>query len=154
MSLSWWREFRQFISRGSVIDLAVGMVIGSAFTNIVNTLVKGVIMPPIGWILKGIDFNDLYINLSGRSYPSLSAAQAAGAPVIAYGQFLNAVIDFLIVAAVMFLIIKPVNRLRARHKEPDVPKTKACPYCCSEIPVAATRCPQCTSVLDSAVADG
>ncbi|MCL6516751.1 large conductance mechanosensitive channel protein MscL [Alicyclobacillus sp.] len=142
---TWWKEFRQFVARGNVIDLAVGIILGSAFTGIVNSLVKDILMPPIGLLVKGINFSDLYINLSRHHYPSLQAAQAAGAPTINYGLFLNNLINFFIVSLVLFVVVKQVNRLR-RPKD-AAPTTKPCPYCCSDIPLAATRCPHCTSVL-------
>lgn len=144
---TWWKEFRQFIARGNVLDLAIGLILGSAFTDIVNSLVKDILMPPIGLLVKGINFSDLYINLSRTHYPSLQAAQAAGAPTINYGVFLNNLINFLIEAAVLFVVVKQVNRLR-RPKE-AAPSTKPCPYCCSDIPLAATRCPHCTSMLEA-----
>lgn len=112
-----WQEFKEFISRGNVIDLAVGIIIGAAFTAIVNSLVNDVIMPPIGYIMGGIDFSDYFINLSGGDYPSLAAAREAGAAVIAYGAFINAVINFFIVAAAIFLIVKGVNRVRREEAE-------------------------------------
>jgi len=112
-----WQEFKEFISRGNVIDLAVGIIIGAAFTAIVNSLVNDVIMPPIGYIMGGIDFSDYFINLSGGDYPSLAAAREAGAAVIAYGAFINAVINFFIVAAAVFLIVKAVNRVRRKEAE-------------------------------------
>jgi len=112
-----WQEFKEFISRGNVIDLAVGIIIGAAFTSIVNSLVNDVLMPPIGYIMGGIDFSDYFINLSGVDYPSLAAAREAGAAVIAYGAFINAVINFFIVAAAVFLIVKAVNRVRRKEAE-------------------------------------
>lgn len=112
-----WQEFKEFISRGNVIDLAVGIIIGAAFTSIVNSLVNDVLMPPIGYIMGGIDFSDYFINLSGGDYPSLAAAREAGAAVIAYGAFINAVINFFIVAAAVFLIVKAVNRVRRKEAE-------------------------------------
>ncbi|WP_119459741.1 large conductance mechanosensitive channel protein MscL [Rhodospirillaceae bacterium SYSU D60014] len=112
-----WQEFKEFISRGNVIDLAVGIIIGAAFTAIVNSLVSDVIMPPIGYIMGGLDFSDYFINLSGGDYPSLAAAKEAGAAVIAYGAFVNALINFLIVAAAVFLIVKAVNRVRRQEAQ-------------------------------------
>ena len=112
-----WQEFKEFISRGNVIDLAVGIIIGAAFTSIVNSLVDDVIMPPVGYIMGGIDFSDYYINLSGGDYPSLAAARDAGAAVIAYGAFINALINFLIVAAAVFLIVKVINRIRRQEAQ-------------------------------------
>jgi large conductance mechanosensitive channel len=140
-----WNEFKKFIMRGNVVDLAVGIVIGTAFIAIVNSLVNDIIMPPIGLLLGQINFSDLFINLSGKPYASLAAAKAAGAPTINYGLFINAVINFLIVALVVFLIIKAINRMQ-RPVVPEV-NTKDCPYCFTEIPKKATRCPACTSEL-------
>jgi large conductance mechanosensitive channel len=143
------KEFREFISRGSVIDLAVGIIIGTAFTGIVNSLVNDVIMPPIGLLLGDVDFSNLYINLSGDSYDSLAAAQEAGAATLNYGQFINTVINFLIIAFVIFVLIRQINRIkREEEAAPAEPTTKDCPYCLSAIPIAATRCPQCTSHLE------
>lgn len=140
-----WRDFKSFIARGSVLDLAIGIIIGGAFGNVVSTLVNNVLMPPIGLLLGRVDFSKLYVNLSSHRYPTLAAAQAAGAPTIDYGLFINTIIDFLIVAAVIFLTIRWLGHLE-RPKAPPV-TTKSCPYCCSAIPLPATRCPQCTSEL-------
>jgi large conductance mechanosensitive channel len=141
-----WKEFKDFVARGNVMDLAIGVVIGAAFGKIVGSLVNDIIMPPIGMVLGSVDFADLFINLSGGSYPSLAAAQEAGAVTINYGVFLNTVIEFLIVAFALFLLIKQVNRLQ--HPAPEAaPAVKQCPYCFTEIPVEATRCPHCTSQL-------
>lgn len=141
-----WSEFKKFVMRGNVVDLAVGIIIGGAFGKIVTSLVNDIIMPPIGVLLGKVDFASLYINLSGKSYASLAAAKEAGAATINYGLFINAVIDFLIVAFVIFLLIKQVNRLKA-EPAPAAPNTKECPYCLSVIPLKATRCPNCTSEL-------
>jgi large conductance mechanosensitive channel len=135
------REFKEFIARGNVIDLAVAVVIGAAFGKIVTSLVEGVIMPPIGLALGHVDFSNLFIDLSGQRPASLADAQLRGLPVIAYGQFLNDVITFLIIAFVIFLVIKAINRLRAAPPPP--PNTKDCPYCLTAIPLAATRCAAC-----------
>jgi large conductance mechanosensitive channel len=148
---SFMKEFREFISRGSVIDLAVGIIIGTAFTAIVNSLVNDVIMPPIGYVLGDVDFSNLYINLSGGSYDSLAAAKEAGAATVNYGAFINTVINFLIIAFVIFVLIRQINRLQREEEEaPAEPTTKECPYCYSAIPIPATRCPQCTSQLADA----
>ena len=145
------KEFKEFISRGSVVDLAVGVIIGAAFTGIVNSLVNDIIMPPIGRLLGPLNFSDLFINLSGGTYESLAKAQEAGAATINYGLFINTLIDFLIVALVVFLLIKQVNRLMVKPVEaPKAPTTKECPYCFSTIPLKATRCPNCTSELKTA----
>jgi large conductance mechanosensitive channel len=144
-------EFKQFILRGNVLDLAVGIIVGVAFGSIVNSLVNDVIMPPIGRIFGRISFSDLFINLSGTHYNSLADARQAGAAVIAYGSFINTIINFLIIALVLFVVIKLVNRMfkMAKPKPVEVspPKTKDCPYCYSAISVKATRCPNCTSQL-------
>ncbi len=143
-----WSEFRKFIARGSVIDLAVGVVIGAAFAKIVDSFVKDILMPPIGLAAGGVDFSNLYINLSRQHYPSLAAAMEAGAPTINYGIFLNNVLSFLIVAFVIFLFVRAYNRLRdQKESAPPAPTEKDCPYCKLKIPLAATRCGHCTSEL-------
>ena len=142
------KEFREFISRGSVLDLAVAVIIGAAFGKIITSLVEGVIMPPIGLLLGKVDFSNLIIDLSGQHPASLADAKAKGFPVIAYGAFLNDIVTFLIVAFVIFLIVKAVNR--AQRKEAAAPTTKDCPYCLAAIPLAATRCSGCTSQLQTA----
>ena len=135
------REFKEFIARGNVLDLAVAVVIGAAFGKIVTSLVEGIIMPPIGLALGNVDFSNLFIDLSGQHPASLADAQLRGLPVISYGQFLNDVITFVIIAFVVFLLIKAINRLRAAPPPP--PNTKDCPYCLTAIPLAATRCAAC-----------
>jgi large conductance mechanosensitive channel len=142
------KEFREFISRGNVIDLAVGVIIGAAFGKIVTTLVEGVIMPPIGMLLGQIDFSSLFFVLdSSKGLPvSLADAKAKGIPVIAYGQFINEVVGFLIVALAVFLLVKQVNRLK-RPVPVAAVSTKDCPYCASAVPSKATRCPHCTSQI-------
>lgn len=142
-----FKEFKEFIMRGNVLDLAIGVIIGGAFGKIVSSLVDDIIMPPIGLLLGKVNFADLYINLSGTDYPSLAAAQEAGAPTLNYGLFLNSIIQFLIIALVVFLIIKQVNRLMKPKEAPAALATKTCPFCQSEIAVKATRCPHCTSEL-------
>ena len=146
-----FKEFREFIARGNVIDLAVGVIIGAAFGKIVTTFVDGVIMPPIGLVLGRVDFASLFYVLdSSKGVPaSLADAKAKGVPVIAYGQFLNDVIDFLIVAFVIFLVVKAYNRLKSKQATEDAPTTKDCPYCLSTIPLKATRCKDCTSELQT-----
>lgn len=141
-----FREFKQFIARGNVIDLAVAVVIGAAFGKVVDSLVKDVVMPPIGLVLDRVDFSNLFINLSGTEYATFAAAQEAGAPTINYGFFLNQVIAFLIVAFVVFLVVKQVNRFR-RVGEPAQVSDKTCPHCIMMVPLAASRCPHCTSTL-------
>ena len=147
-----WKEFRDFIARGSVIDLAVGVVIGAAFGRIVTTLVEGILMPPLGLALGQIDFSSLFVVLdSSKGVPmSLAQAKDLGVPVIAYGQFVNDVIGFLIVAAAVFLLVKQVNRIKSAVDNPEPsaePTTKDCPFCASTISIRASRCPQCTSQL-------
>jgi large conductance mechanosensitive channel len=146
------KEFREFAMRGNVMDLAIGIIIGSAFGKIVTSLVNDVIMPPIGLALGRIDFASLYINLSGKPFPSLAAAKAAGAATINYGLFFNNVLDFLIVAFVIFLLVKQINRWKRSSDTPPPPETKACPYCLTLIPLKATRCSACTSVLETVAA--
>jgi large conductance mechanosensitive channel len=145
------KEFKEFAMRGNVVDMAVGIIIGAAFGKIVSSLVNDVIMPPIGLLFGNVDFSELYINLSGQTYDSLAAAQEAGAPTINIGVFINTVLDFVIVALVIFLLIRQMNRLK-RKEEPveAAPTTKECPHCLSTIPLKATRCPQCTSQLRAA----
>ena len=139
-------EFKKFIMRGNVLDMAVGIIIGAAFGKIVTSFVNDVLMPPIGLILGQVDFSNLFINLSSQPVATLAEAKAAGLPVIAYGSFLNAVIDFLIVAFAIFMLIKQVNRLVSQKKETEK-EPHLCPYCKTEIPEDATKCPHCTSDL-------
>ena len=134
--------------RGNVLDMAIGIIIGAAFGKIVTSIVNDILMPPIGLLLGKVDFSNLFINLTGVPYASLAEAQAAGAPTINYGVFLNTMIDFLIVAFALFLLIRPINRLKRQPEEPlAAPANKECPYCLSAIPLKATRCPHCTSEL-------
>lgn len=142
-------EFKEFAIKGSVVDLAVGVVVGAAFNQIVNSFVKDIITPPIGALLNGIDFSTLYINLSRGDYESLKAAQEAGAATLNYGLFLNALISFLITAWAIFLVVKVINNLRRREQaNPEETTTeRACPYCFTKISVKASRCPHCTSQL-------
>jgi len=142
-----FKEFKEFIMRGNVLDLAIAVIIGGAFGAIVNSMVNDIVMPPIGLILGHVDFKDLFLSLNGQSYPSLADAKKAAAPVLAYGQFLNTVINFLIIAFVIFVIVKQANRFKAPAPAPAPPSTKDCPYCASSIPLKAVRCPQCTSDL-------
>jgi large conductance mechanosensitive channel len=149
-----WKEFKEFISRGSVVDLAVGVIIGAAFGAVVTSLVNDIIMPPIGMLLGRVNFADLFISLNGQPYPSLAAAKAAGAPTVNYGNFVNTVLSFLVVALVIFFLVKAVNRLRrpAPAPAPAAPVTKKCAYCATDIPVKAVRCPNCTSELKGVAA--
>jgi len=140
-------EFKKFILRGNVIDLAVGFIMGAAFSKIVTSLVNDVIMPPIGLVLARVDFSNLFINLSGQAITSVADAKKAGTPLIAYGAFLNTIIEFLIFALVLFLLIHNLNRLMTKPQPAAPPITKECPHCFSAISVKATRCPNCTSQL-------
>ena len=149
------KEFKEFALRGNVVDMAVGIIIGAAFGTIVKSLVDDIIMPPIGLLLGGVDFSNLFMLLKAGSpagpYASLADAQAAGAVTINYGLFINVVISFLIVAFVMFLLIRSINRLRrGEEAAPAEPTTKECPFCLSTIPIKATRCAFCTSQLPEA----
>lgn len=140
------REFKEFALKGNVVDLAIGLMIGAAFGNIVSSLVNDILMPPIGLLLGNADFSNLFINLSGKSYMSLQEAQAAGAPTINYGLFINALINFLLVALALYFVVRTMNRLK-KEPAPLEPDTKECPYCFSAIPTKATRCAHCTSDL-------
>ena len=146
-------EFKKFISRGNVIDLAVGVIIGSSFTAIVNSLVNNIVTPLITLITGKVSVKDLFVALDGNSYESLEAATEAGAATLGYGLFLQAIIDFIIIAFVIFLMVKGINRIRDIGKKEDAPleeapTTKTCPFCKSEINIEATRCPNCTSQLE------
>ena len=141
------KEFKEFIMRGNVLDLAVGIIIGGAFGKIVSSFVSDILMPPLGLIMGKVNFADLFINLSGKPYPTVAAAKAAGAPTINYGLFINTIIDFVIVAFAIYLMIQQVNRLKKKPAEAP-PATTDCPFCCSAIPVKAVRCPNCTSSLE------
>ncbi|HTL61489.1 MAG TPA: large conductance mechanosensitive channel protein MscL [Nitrospira sp.] len=138
------KEFKEFAMKGNVLDMAIGVIIGGAFGKIVTSLVSDVLMPPLGLVLGQVDFSSLFLNLSGTPQPSLAAAKAAGAPTVNYGVFLQTVLDFIIIAFVIFMIVKQVNRL----KKPAVPAaatTKDCPLCLSTIPIKATKCAHCTA---------
>jgi large conductance mechanosensitive channel len=141
-----FKEFREFIMRGNVLDLAVAVIIGAAFGKIVTSLVNDILMPPLGLVLKNVDFSNLYFDLSGGHHATLAQAKAAGDATIAYGVFLNNIIDFLIVAFAIFLLIRAANKMK-RAPAPAAPTTKECPFCHTNIPLAATRCPNCTSNL-------
>ena len=148
-------EFKKFAMRGNVVDMAVGIIIGGAFGTIVKSLVADVIMPPIGLLLGGVDFTDLFMTLqegaTAGPYTTLAAAQEAGAVTISYGVFFNSVISFLIVAFAVFLLIRSINKLQAEEEEEaEEPTEKDCPYCVTSIAIKATRCPNCTSELGSA----
>lgn len=138
-------EFKKFVMRGNVMDLAVGVIIGGAFGKIVSSFVGDVLMPPLGLLMGNVDFSNLFINLGKVPVQTLAEAKAANVPVIAYGQFLNACIDFLILAFAVFLMVEQINKLTA--KDEAAPEPRKCPYCKSEIDEEATRCPHCTSEL-------
>jgi large conductance mechanosensitive channel len=140
------REFKEFVMRGNVVDLAIAVIIGAAFGRIITSFVEDILMPPIGLLLGNVDFSNLFINLSGTDYPSVAAAKAAGAATLNYGLFINHVINFLIIAFAIFLLIKQINRLQ-EPAPTAAPTTKDCPHCLSTIPLKATRCPHCTSNL-------
>lgn len=139
------KDFKEFIMRGNVLDMAVGIVIGIAFGTIVSSIVNDIIMPPIGLVLGNVDFSSLFVNLSGGDYTSLAEAKKAGAAVIAYGAFINTIINFLLVAIVMFILIRVFNRFK--KKQEAAPANKDCPFCFTSISIKATRCPNCTSEL-------
>ena len=141
-----WKDFREFALKGSMIDLAIGIIIGAAFGKVITSLVNDVIMPPIGLLLGKVDFSSLYLNLSGKNFASMQEAVDAGAPILKYGLFVNTLIEFFIIALVIFVVVKNINNLRKKEAEKE-PETKDCQYCLSSIPVKATRCPNCTSEL-------
>jgi large conductance mechanosensitive channel len=150
-----FKQFKEFALRGNMLDMAVGIIIGAAFSTIVNSLVTDILMPPFGWLLGGVDFENFYFTIKTGSpagpYPSLTDAQAAGAVTINYGIFINALISFLIIALAMFILIRGINRLQERNTKGEgesSPTTKSCPFCFTEIPHQAVRCPHCTSQLD------
>jgi large conductance mechanosensitive channel len=140
------KEFKEFAMRGNVLDMAIGIIIGAAFGKIITSFVADILMPPLGLLLGNMDFSNLFINLSGQSYPTIAAAKEAGAATLNYGLFLNTIIDFLIVAFAIFLLVRQVNKLK-RQPPAAAPTTKDCPFCASAIPIPAKRCPHCTSQL-------
>ncbi len=143
-----WEDFKKFVARGNVLDLGVAVIMGAAFGAIVTSLVNDMVMPPIGLILGHVDFKDLFLALDGKSYASLAAAKSAGAPIVAYGTFLNTIINFLIIAFVVFMLVRQVSKFQRKPEPaPAAPTTKDCPFCCTSIPIAAKRCPNCTSQL-------
>ena len=146
-------EFKTFIMRGNVVDLAVGVIIGAAFQAIIKSLVDDVVMPVIGLITGGLDFSNLFVSLDGNEYETLAAAQEAGAATLNYGNFISAIFNFIIMAFVIFCLVKGINTLRAKTEKkaeeaPAAPTTKKCPYCKSEIDIEATKCPNCTSDVE------
>ena len=142
------KQFKDFIMKGNVIDLAIAVLIGGAFGQIVTSFTNDILMPPFGLLLGNVDFSELYINLSGQAYPSLAAAKEAGAATINYGLFLNTIINFLIIAFVIFLIMRALEKVTKKPEAPAEVTTKECPHCLTTIPLKATRCPNCTSQLD------
>jgi large conductance mechanosensitive channel len=142
-----FHDFRKFIARGNVIDLAVGIVIGAAFTSVVKSFVDDILMPPIGKVTGGVDFKSLFVALDGKHYPSLEAAKAAGAATVNYGAFINNVISFLIVAWAVFLLVQAYDRIRRQEAAAPEPDRKDCPFCRESVALAATRCPHCTAEL-------
>ena len=142
------KEFKEFAIKGNVIDMAIGVIIGGAFGKIVSSLLSDVLMPPIGLLMGRVDFSSLFVSLDGQSYPSLVAAKAAGAPTINYGVFLDTTLNFLIMAFVVFLVVKQINRLKRQPPATPVvaaPTTKECRFCCSSVPIKAVRCAYCTA---------
>jgi large conductance mechanosensitive channel len=150
---SFGQEFKEFVARGNVFELAVGIILGVAFNDIVKSLVNDIIMPPIGLLLNDVDFANLFIDLSGEGYDTLEAAQTAGAATINYGLFINTVLNFVIIALVIFLMVRQVNRLQREEPQAAAPTAKTCPYYQSTIALEATRCPHCTSHLEDAPAE-
>lgn len=148
--MSMLSDFRDFALKGNVIDLAVGVIIGGAFGKIVDSLVKDIVMPLVGRMLGGVDFKHLYLNLGGKTFDTLEAAEKAGAPILKYGAFINTVVDFIIIAFAIFMAIKVMNRLKRAEEAapaPAEPTTRECPHCLSVIPLKATRCAHCTAQL-------
>lgn len=147
------KEFKEFAIKGNMLDMAVGVIIGTAFSGLVTALVNNVVMPLLSVFTGKLDFSQLFIAMDGNHYATLADAEAAGASVVAYGSFISQVLNFLIMAFVVFLFVRGVNKMRNHGKKEEAPKaptTKKCPYCLSEIPIAATRCPHCTSQLETA----
>jgi large conductance mechanosensitive channel len=146
------KEFKEFAMRGSVVDMAIGIVIGAAFGGIIKSLVADVIMPPIGLLLGGVNFSEIFINLSGSDYESLAAAKEAGAATLNVGVFINTLLNFIIVAFAIFILIRAINNMKRKEEQAPEPEatTKDCPFCYSAIPIKATRCGNCTSELKTA----
>jgi large conductance mechanosensitive channel len=144
------KEFKEFAMKGNVVDMAIGIIIGGAFGKIISSLVSDVLMPPIGMLLGGVDFSSLFVSLSGGAFESLAKAKEAGAPTINYGLFIGTIIDFVIIAFVIFMLVKQMNRLKPAPAPAPPPATKDCPLCLSAIPLKATRCAHCTAELRNA----
>lgn len=146
-----FKEFKEFAMRGNVLDMAIGIILGAAFGQVVTSMVADILMPPIGLLLGKVDFSNLFLNLTGKSFDSLAAAKAAGAPTLNYGLFVNHIINFLIVAFAIFIIVRGVNRARKTEPAPPPPpNSKTCPYCAMDVPLAAKKCGHCTSALSAA----
>lgn len=144
----FWKEFRDFIARGNLVEIAVAFVMGAAFGAVVNSFIFDIVMPPIGKLVGNVDFSNLFVVLGPEKYSSAEAARQAGAPAIYYGRFINNLINFLIIALVMFLLVRAVMKMRkAKEEVPAAPTTKECPYCKTQIPIGAVCCPNCTSQL-------
>jgi len=141
-----WKEFKEFIMRGNVMDMAVGIVVGAAFGKIITSFVNDVLMPPIGLLFGKVDFANLFITLSNQSFATLEEAKKAGVVTIKYGLFINTIVDFIIVALAIFLVIRQINRMK-RQPAPEAATTRECPFCLSKISIKATRCPNCTSEI-------
>jgi large conductance mechanosensitive channel len=141
------KEFKEFALRGSVLDMAIGVIIGTAFGKIISSLVSDILMPPIGLLLGNVDFTNLFWSLSGEKFKSLADAQAAGAATINIGVFINTLINFIIIAIVLFFVLKPINMMTRSREKPAEATVKDCPYCLTSIPLKASRCPHCTSQL-------
>jgi large conductance mechanosensitive channel len=144
------KEFKEFAMRGNVLDMAVGIIVGAAFGQIVTSFVQDVMMPPIGRLVGHVDFSNLFVNLTETHYDTIAAAKAAGATTLNYGQFLNTVINFMIVAFAVFLLVRQVNRLAPKPAPAAPPAMRDCPYCLSAVPAKATKCAHCTSELRAA----
>jgi large conductance mechanosensitive channel len=142
------KEFREFALKGNVIDLAIGIIIGAAFNKVVQSLVNDIIMPPIGMLMGKMDFSALFVNLSGKQFETLVEAKKAGAATLNYGLFINTIVDFAIMAFVVFIMVKQINRIKREAPAAAAPATKECPFCLSIVPLAATRCSQCTSMFE------
>jgi large conductance mechanosensitive channel len=143
-----FKEFKEFALKGNVVDLAIGIIIGAAFNKVVQSLVNDIIMPPIGMLMGKMDSSALFVNLSGKQFDTLVEAKKAGAATLNYGLFINTLVDFFIMTFVVFLMVKQINRLKRETPATPAPVTKDCPYCLSIVPLAATRCFQCTSMLE------
>lgn len=143
-----FKEFKEFALKGNVIDLAIGIIIGAAFNKVVQSLVNDIIMPPVGMLMGKMDFSAMFVNLSGKQFETLAEAKKAGAATLNYGLFINTMVDFVIMAIVVFIMVKQINRLKREEPAAPVPETKECPFCLSTVPLAATRCSHCTSVYE------